>query len=86
MRPHHGSPACSRDGYAGAKDAGDVVEKGHGQAEDEVADSIRSIILPSVGGYSYRLIFALKEEARATKVGSNNPFIKMIVEESLLPT
>ena len=88
MRPHHGSPASGIDGYAGAEDAGEVGEEGHGQAGDGAADSIKSIIMPSGGGNSYRLRVAPKGDARATKIGSNNPFIirPTIVEEYLLLT
>ena len=86
MRPHHGSPACGRDGDAGADDAGEVGEEGHGQAGN-VADSIRTIKLPSGGGNSYRRSIVQKAGAIANKIGSNNPFIirqTIFVEEYLL--
>ena len=87
MRPHLGSPAFGIDGDAGAEDAGEVGEEGHGQAGN-VADSIRTIKLPSGGGNSYRRSIVQKAGAIANKIGSDNPFIVRltIVEEYLILT
>ena len=85
MRPHLGSLACGIDGYAGAENAGEVGEEGHGQVGDGEADSI----LPSGGGYSYRLGGVHMGEIGdviAWWFGTNNPFIIVVVEEILSPS
>ena len=72
MRPHLGSLACGIDGYAGAEDAGEVGEEGHGQVRNRDGEASFTIT-PSGGGNIYRLGGVLKAGARATKIGTHNP-------------